>query len=114
MEDLAAKSRRLSGLFIELADEKLAEYGFELASPRDPARRGSQVSFRHPEAYAIARALIARDLIPDFREPDILRFGIAPRYIRHVDIWDAVAVVESTMCSGAWRAFRTDVREAVT
>ena len=114
MEELAAKSRRLSGLFIELADERLAEHGFALASPRDPARRGSQVSFRHPDAYAVARALIARGLIPDFREPDIVRFGIAPLYVRHVDIWDAVDAIEAVMSDGAWRDFRTDVREAVT
>ena len=114
MEELAAKSRRLSVLFIELADERLAEHGFALASPRDPARRGSQVSFRHPEAYAVAKALIARGLIPDFREPDIVRFGIAPLYIRHVDIWDAVDTIEAVMSDGAWRDFRTDVREAVT
>ena len=114
MEELAAKSRRLSGLFIELADERLAEHGFALASPRDPVRRGSQVSFRHPDAYAVARALIARGLIPDFREPDIVRFGIAPLYVRHVDIWDAVDAIEAVMSDGAWRDFRTDVREAVT
>ena len=114
MEELAAKSRRLSGLFIELADDRLAKHGFEPASPRDPSRRGSQGSFRHPDAYAIAKALIAGGLIPDFRDPDILRFGIAPLYIRHVDIWDAVEAVESAMSSGVWRGFRTEVREAVT
>ena len=43
-----------------------------------------------------------------------MRFGIAPLYIRHVDIWDAVAAVESVMSGGAWRDFRTDSREAVT
>ena len=114
MEEVAAKSRRLSGLFIELADEKLAAHGLELASPRDAARRGSQVSFRHPEAYAIAKALIARNLIPDFRDPDILRFGITPLYMRHVDVWDAVETVEAVMAGRAWKAFRTEVREAVT
>ena len=112
MDELAAKSRRLSGLFIELADDRLAE--LELASPRDPSRRGSQVSFRHPEAYAIARALIARNLIPDFRDPDILRFGITPLYLRHVDVWDAVAVIESVLSGRVWEDFRTDSREAVT
>ena len=114
MEEVAAKSRRLSGLFIELADEKLAGHGLELASPRDPSRRGSQLSLRHAEAYAIARALIARNLIPDFRDPDILRFGITPLYMRHVDVWDAVAAIETVMLGGAWRAFRTEAREAVT
>ena len=114
MTDLVAKSRRLSTLFIELADKRLAPYGFDLASPRDSSRRGSQVSFRHPEAYAIARALISVGLIPDFRHPDILRFGIAPLYLRQVDVWDAVEVLEAVMASGAWRRFKTADRETVT
>lgn len=114
MAALADKSRRLSGLFIDLAQLRLAGHGLELASPRDARRRGSQVSFRHPEAYAIARALIARNLIPDFRDPDILRFGITPLYMRHVDIWDAVATLEAVMTGGAWQDFKTETREAVT
>ena len=114
MEALAAKSRRLSGLFIRLADERLAKHGLDLASPREPARRGSQVSFRHPDAYAIARALIAGGLVPDFRDPDILRFGITPLYMRYVDVWDAVEAIEAVMSGGAWRGFRTETREAVT
>ncbi len=114
MDELAGKSRRLSGLFIDLADESLARHGLELATPRDPSRRGSQVSFRHPEAYAIAKALIARGLIPDFRDPDILRFGITPLYMRYVDVWDAVKLVGTVMSEGAWTEFRTDAREAVT
>ncbi len=114
MAALAAKSRKLSGLFIQLADERLAKHGLDLASPRDAARRGSQVSFRHPDAYAIARALIAGGLIPDFRDPDILRFGITPLYMRHVDVWDAVEAIDAAMSGGAWRDFRTGAREAVT
>ena len=114
MEDLAGKSRRLSGQFIELADQKLATHGFELASPRNPLRRGSQVSFRHPEAYSIARALISRNVIPDFRAPDILRFGIAPLYTRHVDVWDAVAEIETVMANREWEKFRNEARAPVT
>src|SRR5205807_10467793 len=63
---------------------------FALASPADPATRGSQICLCHPEGYAIVQALIARGVIPDFRAPDILRFGFAPLYTRYVDIWDAV------------------------
>ena len=72
------------------------------------------MSFRHPDAYAIAKALIARGLIPDFRDPDILRFGITPLYMRYVDVWDAVKLIEAVMSEGAWRDFRADAREAVT
>ncbi len=113
MAALAAKSRRLSDLFIALADQRLARHGLALASPREAARRGSQVSFRHPDAYPVAKALIARNLIPDFRDPDILRFGITPLYTRHVDIWDAVEIVDAAMADRAWEGW-AGTREAVT
>ena len=114
MADLVGKSRRLSDLFIELADARLAAHGLKLVSPRDPSRRGSQVSFRHREAYSIAKALIAREVIPDFRDPDILRFGITPLYMRHVDVWDAVEMIDTIMKTRSWEAFRSETREAVT
>ena len=81
MRDLAAKSRSLSQLFI---DEVEARCGDEvrLASPRDPAQRGSHVVFAHPEGYAVMQALIARGVIGDFRAPDLMRFGFAPLYNR--------------------------------
>ncbi len=114
MVELVDKSRRLSGLFISLADERLAAYGLELASPRNPSLRGSQVSFRHPEAYSISRALVAREIIPDFRDPDILRFGITPLYMGHVDVWDAVEGIRTVMAGREWETFRTESRAAVT
>ena len=83
-----AKSVTLGDQFIALVETRCA--GFELASPRDPASRGSQVSFRHPEAAALVEALAGRRVIADFRPPDVMRFGFAPLYLRYVDIWDAV------------------------
>ncbi len=87
---MRAKSVALTELFIALVEERCAGMGFELASPRDPARRGSQVAFRHPHGYGIVRALIERGVVGDFRSPDVCRFGFAPLYVRHVDVWDAV------------------------
>ena len=80
MNDVAGKSGGLSRLLIRLADERLAENGLALASPREPAQRGSQVSFRHAHAYALSKALRAAGVVVDFRSPDILRFGITPLY----------------------------------
>ncbi len=102
IEALRAKSLALSGLFIELVERECAGFGFELASPRDPERRGSQVSLRHPEGYAIVQALIAAGVIGDFRAPDLLRFGFAPAYLRFVDVWDAVAALKGIMEAGSW------------
>jgi len=91
VDRLREKSLALCELIIELHDAWLAPLGFELGSPRDGARRGSQVSVRHPEAWPICRALIERaDVIPDFRGPDSIRLGVAPLYTRFVDVYDAI------------------------
>jgi kynureninase len=74
----------------------------ELITPADPAKRGSQVAFRFRDAHAVMQALIARGAIGDFREPDIIRFGFAPLYIRHADAWRAASLLGHVMQSGAW------------
>jgi len=108
IERLRRKSVALTDLFIRLVDDECAGHGLRLASPSDAERRGSQVSYRHPEAYAIVQALIARGVIGDFREPDMLRFGFAPAYLRFVDAWDAVATLRVVMESREWE--HADVR----
>jgi kynureninase len=91
LEAVRAKSVAQTELIVALHDEWLVPLGFRLASPRDPERRGSHVSIAHAEAWPICRALIERaDVIPDFRDPDDIRLGIAPLYTRFVDVWDAL------------------------
>ena len=75
---------------VALADAWLAPLGVALASPRDPARRGSHVTLHHPQAWQLTQALIDRGVVPDFRTPDRLRLGPAPLYTRFVDVWDAM------------------------
>lgn len=95
MPALRAKSMALARRLIELAAQECP--ALELAGPRDPARRGSQVSFRHPRAEQVMAALIAAGVIGDYRTPDVLRFGLAPLYVRFVDLWDAVARLEDAL-----------------
>jgi kynureninase len=109
-----AKSVAQTTLFAELVAQECAGHGLVLASPTDPARRGSQVCFAHPEAYPIMQALIARGVIGDFRAPDILRFGITPLYLRYADLWEAVQILRSVLASGEWREARFNVRNKVT
>jgi kynureninase len=91
IERLRAKSVALTELLVELHDARLAQLGFELGTPREPERRGSHVSLRHPDAWRITRALIERArVVPDFRGPDSVRLGVPPLYTRFVDAWDAV------------------------
>jgi len=104
MADLRAKSLRLADLFLALVAQECAGEGFVPLTPSDAARRGSQVAFAHPEGCAIMQALMEHGVIGDFRTPDVLRFGLAPLYVRYVDVWDAVAVLRDVMQSGRWRA----------
>jgi kynureninase len=105
---LRAKSLALTGLFIELTE------GLDLVTPREPGRRGSQVSFRHPGGYQVVQALIERGVIGDFRTPDIMRFGFAPLYVGFCDVWDAAQQLADVLASGSWQQDRFSQRSAVT
>ena len=114
ISQLRAKSVALTELFIGLVDRDCGGHGLELGSPRDPARRGSQVALRHPEGYAVMQALIAAAVIGDFRPPDLLRFGFAPAYVRFVDVWDAVARLRGILERRSWDRPEHRVRRKVT
>jgi kynureninase len=115
IEALRTKSCALTDLFIALVEQRCRGHGLILQTPRDPACRGSQVSFLRDEgAYAIVQALIARGVVGDFRAPGILRFGFTPLYLRFTDVWDAVDILLDVLQSGAWRHDRFNQRAAVT
>ena len=98
--DLRARSIELCEAFIAGVEATCPT--LELATPRDASMRGSQVSFRHPEGYAIMQALIARGVIGDFRAPDILRFGFTPLYIGLSEVEGAVKILAEIMATAEW------------
>jgi kynureninase len=114
MSDVRAKSLSLTSLFMSLADGVLSPLGFEVATPRADAERGSQVSLRHPEAYGMVQALIARGVVGDFRQPDIVRLGFAPLYLRHVDVVSAAEQAVAVVQAGEQRDERYAVQSTVT
>lgn len=114
MDQVRDKSETLGDLFLRLAEERLSEWGVAVGSPRDAGERGSQVSLRHPDAYPVMQALIARGVIGDFREPDYLRFGFAPLYVRYRDVWDAVQALREVLTSGEHEQPRFRRRQSVT
>ena len=121
MTALRAKSLALADLFIDLVDTRCAGHGLNLITPREHARRGSQVSYgRTQGAYAIMQALIARGVIGDFRagdgaaHPDILRFGLTPLYTSYVDVWNAVEHLQQVLESGEWQRSEFNQKHLVT
>ncbi|TMD92430.1 MAG: kynureninase [Chloroflexi bacterium] len=114
LDAVRAKSVRLGDLLIRLVDERCAGLGLTVASPREGARRGSQVALRHPDGYRVVRALIDRGVVGDFRSPDIVRLGLAPLYLRHVDVWEAVETLREVLATRAHDRPEYAVRAAVT
>ena len=114
MDQVRDKSIKLGDLFIALVDQRCGELGFTLGAPRDGRQRGSQVSLRHPEGYAIMQALIARQVIGDFRAPDVLRFGFCPLYARYTDVWDLTEHLLQVMLTREWAQERFQRRAKVT
>ena len=112
MVDVRAQSIRLSEHFIHRVESDCPM--LTLASPRNPAARGSQVSFAFDEGYAVMQALIARGVIGDFRAPNLLRFGFTPLYISFDDVDRGCDILADIMRTGSWDDPQFKQRAAVT
>ncbi len=102
---LAAKGAALTQYTMELSDAWLGDFGVRVATPRDPARRGSHVSLHHPRAWQLCQAWKAAGVIPDYRTPERVRIGLAPLYTRFVDVYDAMARLREIVVTGAYESF---------
>ena len=121
MTALRKKSLALTDLFIALVEQRCADHGLGLATPREHPLRGSQVCLtRETGAYAIMQALIARGVVGDYRagdggkHMDILRFGFTPLYIGFEDVWNAVEHLKQVMESGEWQQPQFNQHNEVT
>ena len=112
MAAIDAKRAALTQYLIDCAAERCP--GLRLASPADPAQRGSHVSFQAAHAWQLNAALIARGVIGDFRAPDILRFGVTPLYLGFEDIWRAVDHIANLLANDGWDRPEFHARTAVT
>lgn len=112
MADLQARSATLADRFIAGVEATCPD--LTLVTPRDPARRGSQVSFAFDHGYPAMQAIIDRGVIGDFRAPNIMRFGITPLYLDEADIDRAIAVLADVMGNRLWDQPQYHQRAAVT
>jgi len=111
---LRARSKTLSERFITEVETRASSHGLKLASPRNPDKRGSHVSFHCAEGYAVMQALIARGVIGDFRAPDLLRFGFAPLYNTEAEIVEAASRLGAVLDTREWDRPEFRERAAVT
>ena len=102
MAQVREKSLALTDLLIALVQARCQGHPLTLITPRDHGVRGSHVSFSHPQGFAVMQALIARGVIGDYREPNLLRFGITPLYLGFADVWDAVEILKDILDTGNW------------
>ena len=100
LHKLREESIKLSDLFINMVQQTCSD--LHLESPINSSERGSQVSFSHPSGYAIMQALIDRNIVGDFRAPNIIRFGITPLYINEEDIIRTVEVLKDILSNRLW------------
>ena len=114
MNVVREKSIQLSEIFIQLMQQECIKFGFELFSPRNAEQRGSQVSFTHGNGFSIMQTLISHNVVGDFRQPNILRFGFSPLYMRFEDVWDAVICLREIMQTKEWQSEQFNKRGYVT
>lgn len=112
LHEVRAKSLRMSSILMDLVDQ-LCPGHFGLLTPKDETLRGSQVSLTHDAAYPIMQALIARVVIGDVRQPNILRFGLTPLYLRFTDLWDAAVILADIMHNATWQRPEFQTRQKV-
>lgn len=110
IKNIRKRSQDLTAYFIEKFKKELMPLGYELQSPEDPERRGSHITLSHPDSWRICKALLEGNeggikIIPDFRPPNFIRFGIAPLYTRFSDLYTTVARLKEIVKKKEFEAY---------
>ena len=118
IENIRNKSIQLTEYFIFLAQHVLFELGFSMGSPNDCNQRGSHVSLKHKEGYRICQALIhpkndTEKIIPDFREPDNIRFGFVPLYTSFTEVWQTIQRLKTIVQTKEFE-LHSEIKKGVT
>lgn len=114
LDELWSKGQALAALFLETVEAHAPPGALRLASPRDPAMRGSQIAFHCASGYAVMQQLISEGVIGDFRDPDIIRFGFAPLYLRFAEVEAAARRLGDILATRRWDRAENHARAAVT
>ena len=96
----------LTDYLIELADEHLPE--MTLQTPRAHAERGGHIVLEHPDAKQLSAALRARDIIPDYREPNLLRLAPAALYNMEAELEEVVEVLKELLASSSYKKVKAE------
>ena len=114
LQQIQQKSTALTHYFIQLVKQECGDCNIGLATSEHNNQRGSQVSLTHPDGYAIVQALIANNVIGDFRSPNIMRFGFAPLYVTYIDVWNSVQTLKQVMVEEQYKDPDYQNRQTVT
>ena len=114
MQQIREKSIAMTCFFQRMMKQSSALSELELASPDMPDDRGSQLAYKHPQAYALCQALISQGVIADFRAPDILRFGFSPSFLSFEQLFDSIEKLQSIVQSEQYKLPEFNKKQAVT
>ncbi|MGX1192364.1 kynureninase [Metabacillus sp. SLBN-84] len=112
MAAIRRKSLSMTRVMMDLIEEELSGFSFEIVNPKEDARRGGHVALMHPEAARICKALKQDGVIPDYRSPNIIRLAPAPFYTSYGDIWKTVQFLKTIMREKRYEQFE-NIREVI-
>lgn len=108
IENIRSKSLHITAYLMYLIDNKLAKYGYVVGNPREDHKRGGHVSLEHDEAYRISLALRDNNVIPDYREPNVIRLAPTALYNTYEDVYNLVEILEKIVKENEFENYSLD------